>query len=272
MIKLRALLLATTITVVAILFPVPAAAALPPALFVVAHQDDEVLATGVPIVEHLAAGQDVHVLWLTQGEASGVLASLNGTATSSWWGVLHDPVAEGYAPLGPPELIAARAGEARTALRALASGLPGTLTVHQATLPDGGVTVAAAQAEILAVADAIAPGGPVRIKTHTHLVDTHPDHLAAGQAARALRTADPVRFGDLRHYVEPPNWTSPLLSQVTESWDAPTNATVTARVVNGCRAYGAWAPQLGAYAVGYHSVYASHFAPLLATPRSMVHP
>lgn len=272
MIKIRALLLATTMIVVAFLFPGTAVAALPPALFVLAHQDDEVLATGVPIVEHLAAGQDVHVLFLTQGEASGVLASLNGTSTSPWWVVPHDPVAEGYTPLGPTDLVIARAEEAQTALAALASGLPGTLTIHQASLPDGGVTVTAAQAEILAVADVIAPGGPVRLKTHTHVVDGHPDHLVAGQAARALRAADPGRFSDLRHYVEPPYWSSPLLSQVTESWDTPSNAAVSARVVNGCRSYGAWAPGSGAYAIGYHSVYATHFAPLLASPKAMVHP
>lgn len=268
--RLRAFLLAVAITAAAFLFPASAAAALPPALFIVAHQDDETLAAGVPLVEHLAAGQDVHVLFLTRGEASGVLPILNGTGASAWWGVLHDPVAEGYAPLGLPELVAAREQEARTALRALGSGLPGTLTIYQADLPDGGVTVAAAQAEILAVADAIAPGGAVRLKTHSWVVDSHPDHLAAGQAARALKLSDPVRFGDVRYYIEPPYWSSPLLSQVTESWDTP-GPGVAVRVVNACRSYGAWSPSLGSYAIGYHSVYGSHFAPLLANVRSMVH-
>lgn len=268
----RALMIAVVLAAAAVLFPAPATAALPPALFVLAHQDDETLATGVPIVEHVRAGQAVHVLFLTRGEASTAIDYINGVTVSTWWGVAHDPVAEGYAPLGPPELVAARAAEAQTALRAMASGLPGTLTIHQASLPDGGVTAAAAQAEILAVADTIAPGAPVRIKTHTHVVDAHPDHLAAGQAARALRTADPVRFGDLRHYVEPPYWSDARLSQVVESWDTPADAGVTARVVNACRAYFAWAPEAGRYAIGGHSVYASHFAPLLANPRSMLHP
>lgn len=243
-----------------------------PALFVAAHPDDETLAMGVAMAEHVAAGQSVHVLLLTDGEGSGAISTINGSAVSSWWGVAHDPAAEGYAPLTPATMAAARVAEARTALACLSAGLPGTLTLHLAHLPDGGVTQATAQAAILAVADAIAPGGPVTVKTHTHVVDNHPDHLAAGQAARALKAAYPVRFGDLRHYIEPPYWADSRLSLVAEFNDNPADAGITSRVVNASRAYGAWAPASGAYAIGYHSVYGTFFAPLLASPKSLVHP
>lgn len=251
-----------------------------PALFVAAHPDDETLAMGVAIAEHVAAGQDVHVLLMTDGDGSDVIDILNGGATSGWWGLTHSPAAEGYAPLTPATIAAARVEEAQTALRCLSAGLPGTLTLHRAQMPDGyaGTTAAslaaavpAARAAIEAVCDVIAPGGAVRLKGHSPIVDNHRDHLAVGQALTSMRSADPARYGDQRYYVEPPYWSDTRLSQVTESWDTPTNADIRARAVNACRAYGAWAPGAGRYAIGWHSVYSSFFAPLLANVRCMVH-
>lgn len=241
-----------------------------PALFVAAHPDDEVLAMAVPIAEHLRAGQDVHVLWLTTGEASGVRHTLNGTGVAGWWGVAHDPTAEGYTPLGPAEFGAARIREATAAVRQLATGYGGTLSLHEAGLPDGAVTQAAAAAAITAVADVIAPGAPVRIKTHSHLVDDHQDHVAIGLAAEALKTADPARYGDVRHYVLPAYWSDPRLATVAEAYDTPADAAVTARCRNATRAFRSWAPP-HVYAVGYHSTPA-YFAAIDSNPRSMVHP
>lgn len=243
---------------------------MPPALFVFAHPDDETLAASVAIAEHVAAGQDVHVLWLTRGMASGTRDVINGTGVSAWWGVQHDPVGEGYDPLSPAWLGVARIAEGTAAVRCLAAGLPGTLTTHEGGLPDGAVTQALACGAILSVADVIAPGQPVRLKTHSHLVDDHADHRAAGLAARSLRIADPTRFSDIRHYILPPYWTDPRLSQVTKAWDNPTDAGIRARVRNAVRAYGAWQPEAGAFAVGYHSV-PSMLDQLAATPKSMQH-
>lgn len=241
-----------------------------PALFVAAHPDDELLGPGVALAEHLAAGQDVHLLWLTCGTASGARAYINGTATSSWWKVAHDPASEGYVPLGLAEFGEARIREGTAAVRCLAAGLPGTLTIHQANLLDGAVTQSAAFDAILDVADTIAPGGPVRIKTHSHRVETGADHLAAGWAAVQLKAELPARFSDLRHYVLPDYWADPRLSQVTESWDLPTDAGITARVRNAIRAYGAWQPASGAFAIGYHSV-PGQLDKLAATPKSLAH-
>lgn len=243
-----------------------------PALFVAAHPDDETLAMGVAIAEHVAAGQDVHLLWLTRGEASGVLAEINGVGVLPWWGIQHQPAAEGYAPLDPAGLGAARIAEALVATRCLSAGLPGTLTPHEAGLPDGAVTVPDAQAAILDLADAIAPGGPVRLKGHTHVseLEPHPDHRAAGEALRALAQADPSRFGDVRHYLLPNHWSDPDLTLVAESTDQPANAGIAARAVNACRAFAAWAPP-HSFAIGMHSV-SSLFNTLMATPKCVYHP
>jgi LmbE family N-acetylglucosaminyl deacetylase len=237
-----------------------------PNLFIACHPDDETLAMGVAVAEHAAAGP-THVLWLTDGEGSGALSMLNGATTSAWWGVLHNPAAEGYAPLDAAGMAAARVAEATTAVRCLAT--PHTVTTHRAQLPDGGLTSAAVQAAILNVADAISPGGPVRLKTHTWLVDDGADHKTTGQAVRDLAGADPARFGNPRFYVLPSYWTDPRLSQVGEFWDVP-SAGVGARVINAVRAYQAWAPEAGRYAVGGHSV-PGLLAQIAANPRCMVH-
>jgi len=251
------------------LTPLSAAAAVSsPVLFVAAHPDDETLAMGVAIAEHVAAGQDVHILWLTDGEASSALAALNGAATSAWWPVRHDPTGEGYLPLTAATMSAARVREASTAVACLSAGMAGSLTVHRAHLPDGGVTAGAASAAILTVADTIAPNSPVRLKTHTWRsdLDGHPDHLAAGQAVLALGAADPVRFGDRRYYLLP---RSTVPAGITT--DSPTDAAIRNRVLNGLRSYEAWQPAVGAYAVGGHSVGTTYIATLRATVRSLYH-
>jgi LmbE family N-acetylglucosaminyl deacetylase len=240
---------------------------LAPALFVAAHPDDETLGMGVPLVEHVAAGQDVHVLLLADGDGTAARDVLNGVGVSSWWAVQHVPAAEGYPVLDVAGIVAARAAEHATALAAMSAGLPGTLTHHQAHMQDGAVTKAAAYAAILAVCDLIAPGQPVRIKGHSQTVDNHPDHVACGQALAQLSTDDPTRFSDRRHYVLPAYWTDARLSQVTHSWDLPGTPDVANRVVNACRSYGAWAPP-GRLAVGFHSVPAM-FATLMATPKAL---
>lgn len=244
-------------------------APLPPALFVAAHPDDELLAMGVALAEHVAFGRDVHVLWLTDGGTTSARDALNGSSTSSWWGMLHHPAAEGYATLSEQDVADARIRESDNAVRLLAT--PGSVTVHRAHLPDGVYSQSDAQAAIVAVADLIAPGAAVHIKTHSHLVDNHPDHLAAGNAAKALNAADPTRYPAVRYYVLSTYWADARLSQVADSYDLPTDAGITQRVRNACRAYGAWAPQQGLFAVGMHSV-SGLFAALDANPRSLVHP
>ncbi|MFB9849291.1 PIG-L deacetylase family protein [Micromonospora andamanensis] len=246
------------------------AAGTTPVIFAAAHPDDETLAMSVAIAKHAAAGQAVHVLLLTDGEGSGVIGSLNGTTTSKWWGVRHVPSAEGYAPLTPADLAAARVRELTTALKSLFAGLPGSVTLHRAGLPDGGVTTSTARAAILSLADEIAPGAAVRIKGHSHAVDDHRDHIAIGQALVALSAEDPTRFSDRRHYILPHYWSDPRLSRVAYAWDMPGDASIAARARNACNSYRSWAPANGHYAIGYHSV-PEMFDALTGNIRSMYH-
>jgi LmbE family N-acetylglucosaminyl deacetylase len=247
-----------------------AAAAVPPALFIAAHPDDETLAMGVAIAEHVAAGIDTHVLILTDGRTSGARAALNGEYVSSWWRVRHDPAAEGYTPLDPATFGQHRLNEADRAVACLATGL-GPVTIHHAGLPADAVGPWAAVDAIRKVADAINPGGPVWLKTHSPKVDNHRDHLAAGGAVAWLAgTGDPARFNTPRYYILPAYWADTRLSTVAESWDYPTNVGIRDRVVNACRVYGAWAPP-HSYAIGQHSSPAL-FARIAAAPKCLIHP
>jgi LmbE family N-acetylglucosaminyl deacetylase len=242
-----------------------------PALFCVAHPDDEVLAMSVAIAEHLEAGQDVHIWLATRGKASSVRDMLNGVTTSAWWRLPHDLQAEGYQPLSADAFGAARMREAEAAIRCLAAGYPGSVTIHEGGLADGAVTQAGARAAIEAVCDSIAPGGgPVRLKAHSPLVDNSSDHLAIGKAVAAMTAADPARFGGARYYLLPDYWADSRLSQVAEMVDLPGNTGVTDRVRNAIRAYGSWQPMSGSFAVGQHSV-PGMFAALYNTPKCVYH-
>jgi len=220
---------------------------------------------GVAIAEHVAAGRNTHVLWLTSGGGTGARNQINGDGTNAWWKVPHVPAAEGYDPLSLEDCAAARIREARNAIAALAT--PGTVGCHEAGIV-GAVTQAGATAAILAVADQIAPGAAVHVKTTSWLVDDHADHLAAGNAVKAL-AASGTRFADPRYYVLPPYWTDSRLSQVSEVWDNPTDASIAQRVRNACRCYAAWSPP-NTYAIGYHST-SSYFAQIDISPKSMLH-
>lgn len=240
-----------------------------PPLFIAAHPDDETLAMIVAIIEHVAAGQDVHLLWMTRGTASVVLGKLNGTSPTpnSWWGVMHNPGQEGYLPLTPDQFGQARIDEGTRAMKVATSGLPGTLTIHEAGLMDGQVTVEDAYDAILVVCNDIAPDGPVRLKGHTWVtqLDNHPDHIAVGSAIKQLGEDVPARFADRRYYILPVYWNDPDLNLVAETWDTPTNAAISARAINACRCYGAWP-----YAIGHHSTFGM-FSQVMAGPKSLVH-
>lgn len=245
---------------------------LPPAIFAIAHQDDETLAMSVAIAEHVAAGQQVHVLWLTDGSKTGVRNVLNGNGISSWWGVQHVPSEEGYSLLSENDISLARFSEGQAAVRCLSAGLSGTLTIHKGDVVDGTLTSSVAMSIILSLCDEIAPNAPVRIKSHTWIpqLDSHSDHIAVGTAVKNLKIMDPIRFGDVRYYILPRYWKDPDLTLVSENLDLPTNTDISNRCRNAARCYGNWNPELGSFAIGMHSV-SSYFYPILNNPQCMFH-
>ena len=234
-------------------------------LFVAAHPDDETLGMGVAIAEHIAAGHNVNVLIMSRSVGSGVLDQLNGSALSSWWGVIHNPSDEGYSPLTSEAFGIARSNEAITALDCLATGL-GTYTLFEGNLPE--FTLTEAQDRILDVCTTISAGA-VLLKGHSHLVDDHAEHVIVGNALKNISLANPTLYGNRRHYILPRYWTDSRLSTVAEHWDLPTNAGISARALNACRSYAAWAPP-DSYAIGAHSV-PDMWPVLMQAPKCMYH-
>lgn len=231
--------------------PIPTASGTP-VLFVAAHPDDETLAMGTSIAEH--SGQNVHVLILTYGQASGAIHGLNNTLAS-----------QGYPTLTQAQFADARQVEG---IRAVAALTAPNAQLHWAGLPDGGVTTASAKAAILTVANQL--GSVVRIKGHTYIsaVEPHADHRAVGNAILALATEQPARFSDRRFYVLPHSWgyTGTLPGKMI---DYPNDATITQRVLDAAAVYADWNPP-GSYGIGYLST-PSYFNALTADPKSVVH-
>lgn len=244
-------------------------------LWVWAHPDDETIAAGLSLCQHLDAGRDCYVLLATRGEGSGVRDQLNGVGTNSTWGMPHDPVSEGYAPLDEAAFGAARFAETLGALTILASGTSRTVTVHEAGLADGAVAKADVMAAIQAVyADICAPGEALWLKTHTDILAAgggpleHPDHTAVAQACRQLSLDQPAVFGNLRLYVEPEHWANAVVTGRHPSRILPAAGTAqAAAALAAAEPFRAWAPDLGRYAIGRQSV-ASLF---LASPENRYH-
>ena len=229
-------------------------------LWVWAHPDDETIAAGLSLRQHLEAGRDCYVLILTRGTASGVLAILNGTGTSSVWGMPHDPATEGYAPLDSTAFGAARIAETTDALRIIASGTGLTVTLLEGGLTDQQVTKADAMAAVQAVyAQLCVPGEALWLKTHTDiLLNGAPlenvDHTAAAQACRQLAADQPAVFGNLRMYVEPEHWADAATVRTLSRIIPATGTHQAAATLDMYRAYQAWAPSVGRYAIGQQSV------------------
>jgi LmbE family N-acetylglucosaminyl deacetylase len=233
-------------------------------ILVAPHPDDETLGAGVLLAEHVAAGRDVHILLLTRGTGSVARLELNGSRPSRWWGVTHDPAADGYAPLTPDAFGQARLDELTTAVHALGGG-----QIHEAGLTDEQVTVGQAKAAIAALVASV--GRDAGVYAPTYLVDDNPDHRAAGQALHELAAEQPEAYGDVGWYILPRYWSDPRLKQVAPApyRDAPSNGQISSRVRNACRAYAAWHPP-HSYAIGYHSV-DDMFALIESNPRALLH-
>jgi len=151
------------------------------AVVVAPHPDDETLAVGGLIAELLARGTDLVLLAATDGEASHP-----GSRVAS-----------------PDQLRLVRTAETAAALAALSVGLPGRLEQRRLHLPDGGLTacedeLTTALAPLLGAGDwCLAPFDG----------DGHPDHDAAGRAARTACAATGARLLSYPLWVW--HWASP---------------------------------------------------------------
>ncbi len=230
------------------------------------HQDDGVLFMGQVAAHHMLAGREVHVVLMSNGSTSNVRRKLNGEIHSGpWWGGFHDPAHEGYAPFADDETGRAAFGLARTdewIASWIQLGVPlerlhfGAGLSSSAQLPDAvGQEYAAGVISHWVDAD-LAEGRPAPGLYTMHWADPNSDHAAGGAALRALRLAD-AHYADARWMVKPEQ----AVALGAETYVVPTSLQPEVKLY--CRraalAYGAWAPSLGSFAIGYHSVGGTYF-------------
>lgn len=241
-----------------------------PVIFYAPHPDDEALNMSITIAEHVAAGRPTHVVLMTHGRQTGALAAINGTTYSGYWKATHDPEAEGYEPLTKDTLAAARITEFHHACGQL--GVP-VANRHIEYLDDPAtgetLTYSEAKATIEKYINLYPDADHYSLSYH----DIHPDHAVIGQALQDL-----YNDGRIQYYIRF------IISMATRTdyenrgaaipgggWkDTPSNDTIKQKAINACRCYSAWAPSLGAYAVGYHSV-AGQFDKFIANPFHYLH-
>lgn len=243
-----------------------------PVIFYAPHADDETLNMGITIAEHMAAGRETHVVLMTHGRVTGALNAINGVTYSGYWDAYHVPDKEGYEPLTQGILAQARIEEFWNACGQL--GVPES-NRHIEYLDDpngdGGETITVSEAK--QVMERYASIYPEADHYTMSYHDVHPDHAACGTALQRL-----IDEGKILYYARF------LISMATRmdyesrnatipggGWkDSPTDSMITTQIRNACRCYSAWAPSVGAYAIGYHSV-ESQFEKLLENPFHYLH-
>lgn len=240
-----------------------------PVIFYAPHADDETLNMGITIAEHVAAGRDTHVVLLTYGRVTGALDMINGITNSGYWKLTHDPAFEGYSPLTKTDLEQARIREFRHACACL--GVPQS-NLHIEYLDDpttGGESITKAEAK--AVMQNYIAAYPTADHFTLSYHDIHPDHDSCGEALLELYNANEIDY-NVRFLISMATRTNyESKGKTIPGWkDTPTNSTITNRLINACRCYAAWAPTVGSYAIGYHSV-ASQFDKLLQNPYHYIH-
>ncbi|KGN39446.1 PIG-L family deacetylase [Knoellia subterranea] len=160
-------------------------------LFVHAHPDDETLATGVAILHHVAAGDDVHVLTCTLGEEGEVipadLAHLEGAEGDPLADHRRGELAGAVSVLGVTHhfLGADREGDRPTYRD---SGMVGSLAFENPRAFAGAEFIEVAEAMRVAI-DGIAPDVVVTYDSEGGY--GHPDHIRVHDAVRGALAENP---------------------------------------------------------------------------------
>jgi LmbE family N-acetylglucosaminyl deacetylase len=235
-----------------------------PAVFYSPHADDECISMSLDIGNRLHEGRSVLLVLMTQGGSAWMVDVLNGAVRDNVFGLVHDPVREGYRD---GVLTTATAGDSRwREFQSSALALARTSGRVRVATPDlaEGLTTAQARAVIDDVAGRL-PGASHQTMTWT---DPASDHAVCGRALRDARDSGAVtdaRWSVSRTYHQ----------QAVDAGTTPLEVTaasedVTANARLSVRAYQAWAPTQGLYAYGQHSV-PDELAATAADPKGYVH-
>lgn len=260
------------------------------------HQDDDILSFGPAMLQHLAAGDNVVTVLVTDGSKSAVRTKLNGGSNCSWHAKTHNPLSEGYGyridpltgqpklgmPLSEYDFSQSRNAEYYTSMDHLGvqniyigkQQVDGAYYSNEYDILDFGVkgpyvdgTLTVAQAKsIILHFEAMYPGAEHKAQTW---LDAHPDHAAVGQALKELFAAGLVT--DARFFVKPSFVDEfKATSGIATFSSAILTAAQKTILTNAADKYKYWSPSLSRYGIGEHSVPGS-FDLLLANPRSTIH-
>lgn len=221
-----------------------------PILYIVPHQDDEILSYGVDIRNELSRGRQVHLILLTRGEDSAAKETLNGVYYCRIHGKYHNPAKEGYKEntLSPDEFANARTDEYFRALRAL--GVPRS-NIHTDYVPNYqyyGSTVRPVIEKYLAAY----PNADVRTFSW---FDGHSAHSLLGKVVQGMYTDGLLQRYQAKYFI---SIYSDRFYNVPKPMPTIMNIIEKQSDIQFLRSaigeYRRWDPRNGHYAVGYHSV------------------
>jgi LmbE family N-acetylglucosaminyl deacetylase len=248
-----------------------------PVVFYAPHDDDEVILMSKPIIHHMLAGREVHVVLCSNGSTSNAFEEINGLALDpTWWKGYHYPEHEGYRALTREEFSRARWRE--TINGCLQMGVKRE-NIHLGLAPndlDGeldnpfglpvSIDVLWAAEVIQSWAEFFQGQGYSSVGHYTaHWGDANPDHSALGTALRSYRLSGDPTYADSRWMTKPEQ----AVALGAEIYAIPSEfaTEINFRMAKAALCYGAWAPadppENGSFAIGYHSVYAQYFVGVL---------
>jgi N-acetylmuramoyl-L-alanine amidase len=235
-----------------------------PVVYIVPHQDDEILSYGIDIRNELSKGRDVHLVLLSKGEESGARDIINGTydfesyapylagqrVKCQWHNTYHDPSKERYyhGRLSPDEFGDARTDEYYRASKALGVKPENIHTEFISRGSYDGVNVRNVIEKYLASY----PDADIRAFSW---VDGHSAHALIGRTLRGMQEEGYIQRYRAQY----------LVSIYTDRFYSVSMPVQTIKIhlnnqadknflTNAISEYKRFEPAKGIYAVGYHSV------------------
>lgn len=221
-----------------------------PILYIVPHQDDEILSYGVDIRNELSRGRQVHLILLTRGEDSGARKTLNGDYYCYIHGKYHNPQTEGYkaGSLTPDEFADARTDEYYRASKAL--GVPNS-NIHTEYIPNGQFY----SSRVIPIVQkylALFPNADVRTFSW---FDEHSAHALLGETIQGMQADGLLQRYQAKFFI---SINTDRFYKVPKPMPTIMNVIEKQSDIQFLRSaigeYRRWDPRNGHYAVGYHSV------------------
>lgn len=251
-----------------------------PVIYIVPHQDDEILTYGIDIRNELSKGSQVHLVLITKGEDSEARDILNGKYDSEsrnpswngravkcqWHNTYHNPAGEHYkhGSLTYEEFGLTRTDEYFRASKAL--GVPES-NIHTEYIANGSYYGGNIKAVIQKYLTAY-PNADIRAFSW---FDGHDGHAAIGRVIKEMQNEGAIQRYQAKYLMS--IYTDrfyPIKKPMELIKTKLQNQNDGNYLVNAINEYKRFDPRNGYYAVGYHSV-SVQFDALLRDPYVSLH-